>query len=167
MKEINGFPGYFITQKGEVFSIKTGKYVLMKPFRGNSKGKKTYYMIGLIDNKGKRHKKIVHRLVAEAYIPNPDNLPEVNHKDKNMLNNTVENLEWVTRKENLRQSYETMSPTRNFRWCFLYKDGELVGGFQSVMQAARFAHAVYGVSKTSMTKYLKCNNVEIRKINNN
>lgn len=50
----------------------------------------------------KDHKKniIIHRVVAEAFIPNPDNLPEVNHKDGDKLNNNVGNLEWVTRQGN-------------------------------------------------------------------
>lgn len=47
----------------------------------------------------------VHRLVAEAFIPNPNNLPEVNHIDSNRSNNHVSNLEWVTHSENMRHSY--------------------------------------------------------------
>ena len=48
----------------------------------------------------KRHKWRIHRLVAETFIPNPDNLPEVNHKDENKLNNEASNLEWCTHKYN-------------------------------------------------------------------
>lgn len=59
-----------------------------------------YYQITLCKN-GIMYRKKVHRLVAEAFIPNPQNLPAVNHKDENKLNNCVENLEWITIVDNL------------------------------------------------------------------
>ena len=55
-------------------------------------------------------------LYVKPFLPNPKDLPEVNHKDNNPQNNNLSNLEWCTRKENLQQSYKTMSPVRNYRW---------------------------------------------------
>lgn len=74
---------------GKKFSFQTDKYGY-KRVRAYSNGKRTSWC--------------VHRLVAEKYIPNPENKPEVNHKDFNPSNNSVENLEWVTEKENSAHS---------------------------------------------------------------
>ena len=69
----------------------SNKEKILKP-RNNGDG---YFSVIL---KGK--KEYIHRLVAEAFIPNPDNLPEVNHKDENKFNNYVNNLEWCVHKYN-------------------------------------------------------------------
>lgn len=58
---------------------------------------------------GVRTTAVVHRLVAQAFIPNPDNLPQVNHIDSNRANNRVENLEWVTNQQNVQHSYDSGS----------------------------------------------------------
>lgn len=98
-KLIAGFGGtYSVSNYGEVRNNRTGK--LMKP-RKNEKG---YLRIGLTTN-GKQKCMRVHRLVAQAFIPNPENKHEVNHIDFNKENNCVNNLEWVTCKENSDHSF--------------------------------------------------------------
>ena len=97
-KEIKGYEDkYLISNTGKVKSLSynnTKKSKLLKPSIHNG-----YYSVCLWQNsKGKQHR--VNRLVAEAFIPNPLNLPEVNHKDENKLNNQVENLEWCNSKYN-------------------------------------------------------------------
>ena len=70
---------------------------------------KGYLRVGLFQgNKRKWHK--VHRLVAQTFIPNPENKPQINHKDFNKKNNRICNLEWVTNQENARYSMDNMLP---------------------------------------------------------
>jgi hypothetical protein len=98
MKEIKDFPEYLITEDGKIYSTKYNKLRELKPgYHGGYRG--GYYVIILCNN-GKRITKQIHRLVAETYITNPDNLPQVNHIDENKLNNHVSNLEWVTNHQN-------------------------------------------------------------------
>ena len=84
---IEEFPNYEVSDCGQVRNKKTG-HILKQPI--NPYG---YYYLNLCKN-GKPQTFRVHRLVAEAFIPNPNNLPLINHKDENKLNNNVDNLEW-------------------------------------------------------------------------
>lgn len=99
MKEITIATNYKITEDGLIY--KDGRRI------NSVVDTSRYHRVGLIDNKGVRKKFLVHRLVAITYIPNPENKPEVNHKDGNKLNNHVENLEWVSRRENMSHAFKT------------------------------------------------------------
>ena len=94
-KDIVGYEGrYQVSSWGRVYNMETGKFV--KPYK-HSKG---YVRVDLYDGNGNRMHMKVHRLVAAAFIPNPDNKPQINHKDGNKRNNSFTNLEWVTDREN-------------------------------------------------------------------
>lgn len=83
-KQIEGYPNYWVSNKGRVKSDKILNPVITPA---------GYERVGIYYN-GNIKQCLVHRLVAQAFIPNEDNKPTVLHKDKNKLNNNVENLEW-------------------------------------------------------------------------
>lgn len=114
-KDIKGYEGeYQISNRGRIKSLPkeklhdsisgtkyTTKEKIMKP-ADNCRG----YMCTMIGRNEKSRTVSIHRLVAEAFIPNPDNLPEVNHIDGDKKNNNVENLEWVSHQDNMRHASE-------------------------------------------------------------
>ena len=108
-KDIKGYEGmYQVSNFGRVKSFdrydKHGALWLGKIL--SNKPQKTGYVNVKFSVDGKRSVKLVHRLVAEAFIPNIENKPEVNHKDGNKSNNKVSNLEWVTSRENTLHGIE-------------------------------------------------------------
>ena len=92
-KPIEGFENYLIYDDGRVWSIKRSRFLKQETKKDG------YLRVGLYKN-DKIYHKYIHRLVAEAFISNPNNLPEVNHKDENKENNNVDNLEWMTSLDN-------------------------------------------------------------------
>jgi hypothetical protein len=104
MKDIVGYEGlYAVTQDGQIWAypnrIHKGKF--LKPSL-----KKGYYFVCLCKGSSIVQKN-VHRLVAEAYLPNLENKPQINHIDSNKLNNTLSNLEWCTASENKKHSWDS------------------------------------------------------------
>jgi hypothetical protein len=135
-REISGYEGlYAVSNYGNVKSLKFGKEKILKP---RADGDGYLYVTFCKNGKMKHHK--VHRLVASAFIENPDNLPQVNHKDENPSNNNADNLEWCT------QEYNHNYGTRNQRVAealsipvdILTKDGEFIRQFPSCMEAERW-----------------------------
>jgi len=100
---------YCVNHEGIVvspsYTDKRGYFRELRVLKPSKRGK-GYLAVGLMKD-GKQVPVSVHRLVAKAFIPNPENKPQVNHKDGNKENNHVNNLEWVTNQENIRHSYDT------------------------------------------------------------
>lgn len=104
MKETK-YKDYYITENGQVWSKKSNKFLKQ------SIGRAGYFRVTILNEEGKSIGVNVHRLIAEAFIPNPNPKykTQVNHIDENKLNNNISNLEWVTPKENANHA------TRNER----------------------------------------------------
>lgn len=102
-EQVKGFEDYYVARDGDIVSTRIaidGK--LMYPAKHKKSG---YWHLVLRDADGNRINKAVHRVVAETLIPNPENLPQVNHIDGNKDNNATSNLEWCTHLENQRHAW--------------------------------------------------------------
>ena len=134
-KTIKDFPGYYVSDKGRVLGI-SGR--IMKP---TAPGKNWKYYSVCLKRDGKDYRRTIHRLVAESFLPNPNNLPQVNHKDENKLNNIVENLEWCSARynnnygNNMRSGREKVSIARSKPVEMVMENG--VKLFSSIREAAR------------------------------
>lgn len=129
MRDIRGYEGlYAITSCGKVWSYKRQKFL--------KQGKKAdgYYRVCLCKN-GEKKYYYIHRLVAEAYLPNPDNKPQVNHKDENKEHNWVSNLEWMTAKENNNYGTRTIRAATSKRVRVYCEELNLT--FSSIKEAAQ------------------------------
>lgn len=101
-KDIEGYEGlYKVSNDGRVWSIKSNKEMKIQDNKG--------YSIVCLRKDGKKKNCRVHRLVAQAFIPNPEDKPQVNHIDEDRSNNHVTNLEWATASENINHG------TRNIK----------------------------------------------------
>lgn len=131
---------YTITSEGKVYG-KNGQPITIRP---NSSG----YASFTAGRKGQRTNVAVHRLVAESFIPNPLNLPDVDHLDSDRMNPRMDNLEWVTHEENIRRAYERGN-----------HEGRATGEKntksvldRTVVNEMRIDYIIYGISVTEISK---------------
>lgn len=154
---IQGYERYTVDERGRVYSLISERY--LKP----NITKSGYCSVELFDNNGKSKRLLIHRLVATAFIPNPNNYNEVNHKDENPSNNHVDNLEWCTHKYNMnygngaktrhskinyhsekmkaaqrRNGIKTRKPVLQFT-----KDGNFIMRYDSALEASKATGANY------------------------
>lgn len=133
-RPIKGYEGlYEASNMGRVKSLHFGKEIILKQSEWSSG-----YMKANLSKDGTTNLKLVHRLVAIAFIKNPNNYEFVNHKDGNKKNNAVDNLEWCTRKQNTHHAIKTglMRPLISPKPIMAYKDDKLVGVFRSIGECA-------------------------------
>jgi hypothetical protein len=147
-KVIEEFPKYSVSRSGMIINNKTGR-ILKFIYR------KKYFAVDL----GRYNRRSIARLVGLAFIPNPENKPEINHKDGNTHNNWDWNLEWSTRSENQSHAYKlglqtkpenSGTPKKPVK-VFNYKTGE----FKSTESSMREASIKYDVLYNSIRLVLK------------
>ena len=156
-RDIIGYEGiYQVSNKGNVFSIermaqgrKCGGITLKPKHRRDG-----YLHVGLYRN-GKMKNKLIHRLVLEAFVENPKNLPEVNHKDENKTNNDLSNLEWCSGRYNVNYGTRNERLSKKVR-AVNVETGEVVE-FNSTQEADRKGYSSGGVSQACRGDYKNSN----------
>ena len=154
-KDVPRYEGlYLVSDEGQIISLSkkiktrnkygnievTRKAKFIKP---HLRGRELKYVAVTLTKNGKSKAHSLHRIVAEAFIPNPDNLEEVNHKDENPKNNCVENLEWCTHQYNIEYSKSKRIAQ--------FKNGNKIAEHKSIAYASKLT----GISRRAINNCLK------------
>ena len=143
MKDVQNYEGlYAVTSCGKVWSYKSKKF--LKP----RKDRDGYLRVDLYKG-GEQKTYLVHRLVAETYLPNPNGLQQVNHKDENKENNALQNLEWCD------QSYNSNYGSRNKRVSQTLSKPVFCVELNKIFDGARAAARELGLDNSSIVKCCK------------
>lgn len=162
-RDIDGFDGYQVSNLGNVKSLNyngTGNTQVLKP---SLSGRNRTYLSISMQVADKVIRRNIHRLVAMAFIPNPNNLPEINHIDEDGTNNKINNLEWCDRAYNLNYGDRTQKfiDSKSIPILQLSLDGAIIKEWKSQTEAVKelgldlgsLAHCLYGYRIKKGKKY--------------
>nr|QBK85367.1 MAG: HNH endonuclease [Iridovirus LCIVAC01] len=152
-KAISGCPDYLISTKGRIYSNKSNKYLKINIDRFKQNNMRI--LISLYDEHGKRKTKIVARLIAEAFIPNPENKKTVNHINGDPYDNNIINLEWATHQEQMKhvsdnKLIKNFNSTSIIRPILCFLENKFICEYNSIAEASRDT----GICRTSIDKVL-------------
>ncbi len=114
--EIQGYPNYIVYEDGRIQNKKTKRFLKQYPDKNG-------YLVTQLYNDGKCKTQRCHRIVANHYIPNPDNLPDVDHINRNPTNNHVSNLRWCSRVDNLQNKGKYKNNKLNIKHISAHSQG--------------------------------------------
>lgn len=156
--DVEGYEGYYqVSNLGYARSlprittrVRSGKEIeywqVGKVLRGGKAG--AGYTFVVLKREGSRKRKYIHRLVAETFIPNPENKPEVNHKDGDKDNNRIDNLEWCTSSENHRHASKELGA---YKWSRALSEDQ-VREIRKSKKSSRELQDKYGISDSSIRR---------------
>ena len=146
-KDVEGYEGlYQVSTCGNLYSSYVKRKLQL------SLDQYGYKQVILVNN-GVRKRHLLHRMVAQAFIPNPENKPQVNHLDENKTNNNVSNLEWVTSKENINHGTRTERQICTQR--IIQKSRPVICSNGVIYRSTREASRLLGLDNSSLNKVLK------------